>query len=175
MKRSRRLFGDAKLIEEQLNQMQLKEEAAGGWAAVYQHKGTGAFWMKCYVTTATQGGGYLVLIRLPLPATTDLIEVALHTPHEDEAVAAILRLLDEEEIEKKDFRKQLVEKLEQLDLKNLTLGQKLRIQKIITLSALNDPANKREVLHKTARQVQQDADYFKEVANRAMRLLEQLQ
>ncbi|RDV17146.1 hypothetical protein DXT99_01130 [Pontibacter diazotrophicus] len=175
MKNSRRLYGDARLIEEQLSQMQLMEEAAGGWAAVYKHKDSGAFWMKCYATAAAEGGGYLILIKLPLPTTAELIKLAVHSPYEDEAVAAVFRLLDEEKIEKKDFRLQLVETLERLPLPDLILEQQKCIERVITLSGLNEPDNKREVLHKSAAEVQQDAAYFKDIAERAQRLLAQLQ
>ncbi|WP_162055601.1 hypothetical protein [Pontibacter pamirensis] len=175
MNNSRRLYGDAKLIEEQLSQMQLMEEAAGGWAAVYKHKDTGGFWMKCYSTAAAQGGGYLILIKLHLPTTAELIKSAVHSPYQDEAVAAVFRLLDEEKVEKKDFRLQLVEALEKLPLAELNLEQQKRIERVITLSGLNEPDNKREVLHKSAAEVQQDADYFKEISDRAKGLLKQLQ
>lgn len=174
MNNKRRLYGDAKLIEEQLSQMQLMEEAAGGWAAVYKHKDSGAFWMKCYATAAAQGGGYLILIKLPLPTTAELIHIAVETPYEDEAVAAIFRLLDEEKIEKKEFRAQLIDTLEQLPLSDLSPERKKHLERTITLSALNEPDNKREVLHKRAAEVQQDAIYFKDVADRAKKLLKQL-
>lgn len=174
MNNSRRLYGDARLIERQLSQMQLMEEAAGGWAAVYQQKDAGAFWMKCYATAAAQGGGYLLLIRLPLPTTAELIQVALDTPYEDEAVAAVFRLLDEEKVEKKDFRLQLLEAIEQLPLAMLDAEKKKRVERIITLSALNEPDNKREILHKSATEVQRDANYFKEVSDRAKGLLQGL-
>ncbi|MFD3002031.1 hypothetical protein ACFS7Z_16790 [Pontibacter toksunensis] len=174
MNSKRRLYGDASLIEEQLSQMQLMEEAAGGWAAVYKHKDSGAFWMKCYATAAAEGGGYLLLIKLPLPTTAELIKTAVHTPYEDEAVAAVFRLLDEEKIEHKDFRLPLIEALEQLPLEDLIMEQKKRIERIVTLSALAEPDNKREVLRKSAVEVQQDAAYFKEVSDRAKQLLQGL-
>lgn len=174
MSSKRRLYGDGTLIEEQLNQMQLMEEAAGGWAAVYKHKGSGAFWMKCYATAAAEGGGYLLLIRLPLPTTAEFIQVAVDTSYEDEAVAAVFRLLDEEKIEEKDFRLQLIETLEQLLLPELSLERMKRVERIIKLSALDEPDNKREVLHKSAAEVQQDANYFKGISDRAKQLLQQL-
>lgn len=154
--------------------MQLMEEAAGGWAAVYKHKDSGAFWMKCYATAAAEGGGYLLLIRLPLPTTPELIQIAVDTPYEDEAVAAVFRLLDEEKIEKKDFRLQLIGTLEQLPLPEKSLERKKRMKQIITLSALDEPDNRREVLHKSAAEVQQDANYFKGTSERAKQLLQQL-
>lgn len=84
-------------------------------------------------------------------------------------------MLDEEKIEKKDFRLQLVEALERLPLPELTLEQQKRIERVITLSGLNEPDNKREVLHKSAAAVQQNAAYFKEVSDRAKRVLAQLE
>ncbi|GAB3530743.1 hypothetical protein GCM10027443_11960 [Pontibacter brevis] len=174
MRNSRRLYGNAKLIEQQLSQMQLMEEAEGGWAAVYKHQDSGTFWMKCYATAAAEGGGYLILVKLPLPTTAELIKIAVHSPYEDEAVAAVFRLLDEEKIEEKDFRLQLLGAIDRLPLPDLVIEQKKRIERIITLAALNSPDNRREVLHKSNAAVQQDAAYFKDVAERAKRVLEQL-
>ncbi|WP_018479787.1 hypothetical protein [Pontibacter roseus] len=168
----RRLFGDADLIEILLKQMELKETAAGGFASVYQDTTNGSFWLKYYATAATQGGGYLTLMRLPAPPTKELIELALTSVFEDEAVAAILRLLDEEAIEKKDFRQRLVERLEQAH-EEATVEPE-RLVKVIKLAGLDDPMNRRELLHKSQGQIQQDADYYKRVADRAAKLLEKL-
>ena len=167
----RRLYGDASLIEQLLAKMKLVETAPGGFAAVYQDPGTGAFWLNYYATAATQGGGYLTLLKLPPPTTEELINIAISSAFEDEAVAAILRLLDEEAIEHKDFRQQLVERLE--GMQPAEEGQKQRLVKVIKLSALDDPMNRRELLHKSKEQVQADADYFKAVAERAKKLLDQ--
>ncbi|TPE43632.1 hypothetical protein [Pontibacter mangrovi] len=171
----RKLYGDAKLLKERLSGMQLMEEAAGGWAAVYKDTVSGRFWMKCYTMAGEQaGGGYELLIRLPLPSTEELVELTLHSPHEDEAVAAVMRLLEEEAVEQKDFRQKLVQRLEELDLESIHKEQKLRLRKIITLTSLTDPTNKREVLGKTAAQVQADVAYFEAVSERARRLLRRL-
>jgi hypothetical protein len=170
----RRLYGDAKLIEQQLAKMLLMEEAAGGWAAVYKDPATSAFWMKYYATAATQGGGYLTLLKLPAPTTEELIHIAVDTNFEDEAVAAVLRLLDEETIEKKDFRHLLVERLEGTELKGIPVEQKQRIRKIITLTSLLDPTNKREIKGRTIVQLQEDAAYFKVVSERAIKLMSKL-
>lgn len=131
--------------------------------------------MKCYATAAAEGGGYLILIKLPLSTTAELIKFTVHSTYEDEAVAAVFRLLDEEKIEKKDFRLQFIEALERLPLPDLTPEQRKRMERVIKLSVLNEPDNRREVLQKSAAQVQQDADYFKNISDRAKRLLKQLE
>ena len=174
MKTSRRLYGDRAQIEELLGKMQLMETAAGNWAAVYKDKVTGAFWMKYHTMSGMQGGGFVQLIKLPLPLTEELINIAILSPFEDEAVAAILRLVDEEIVEKKNFRHLLVGQLEKQNMSSFSTGQKQRMQKIITLAALNDPMNKREVLNKSAEQVQKDAVYYRTVAERAQLLLKEL-
>lgn len=171
--KQRYLYGDANLIEELLSKFQLIETAAGGFAAVYKEPSARAFWLKYYATAATQGGGYLTLIRLPAPATEELIDIAISTDHEDEAVAAILRLLDEEAIEKKNFRHTLIKRLEQL-----MLGREVpkeRLVKIIKLSGLDDPMNRRELLQKSNEQIEEDALYFSSIAERAKNLLPRLQ
>lgn len=171
----RKLYGDARLIKERLSQMQLMEEAAGGWAAVYKDAVAGRFWMRCFTTAGEQtGGGYELLIRLPLPSTEELISVAVASAHEDEAVAAVMRLLEEEAVEQKIFREQLVQQLEEMDLASMDQEQKQRLRKVITLTSLTDPMNKREVLGKTAAQVQADVAYFEAVSERARQLLRRL-
>jgi hypothetical protein len=169
---NRYLYGDASLIEVLLPQFELMETAEGGFAAVYKDPLTKSFWLKYYATAATQGGGYLTLMRLPAPSTEKLIDITISTIFEDEAVAAVLRLLDEEAIEKKDFRQSLIEKLEQA-VEGTTIPAE-RVFKIIKFAQLTDPMNKREVLAKTAEQVQADATYFKGIADRADALLKQL-
>jgi hypothetical protein len=168
----RYLYGDAGLIEVLLPQFELMETAQGGYAAVYKDPLTRSFWLKYYATAAAQGGGYLTLMRLPAPGTKKLIDIAIGTVYEDEAVAAVLRLLDEEAIEKKDFRQLLIEKLEQAV--EAAAIQADRVFKIIKFANLTDPMNMREVVGKTPVQVQQEAAYFKGIAERAARLLKQL-
>ncbi|MHC2991271.1 hypothetical protein OB13_06635 [Pontibacter sp. HJ8] len=168
----RRLYGDASLIELLLTKMQLVETAVGGYAAVYKDPATGAFWLKYYATAATQGGGYLTLMKLPAPSIGELIGIAITSVFEDEAVAAVLRLLDEEAIEKKEFRLELIRKLEQLH-PGLEV-QPDRLVKIIKFSSLDDSTNRRELLHKSQEQIQEDASYFTGIAERAKLLLERL-
>jgi hypothetical protein len=171
----RYLYGDAGLIEGLLPQLELMEEAEGGWAAVYKDAATSSFWMKCYTTAGEQlDGGYELLIRLPLPTTEKLIQVAIETPHEDEAVAAIMRLLDEEAVEGKDFRHLLVERLELMNLESISFEQKQRIRKIITLTSLTDPTNKRPIKGKTVEQLKADAAYYEAVSEQALGLLDRL-
>ena len=169
----RRLYGDAKLIEQKLAIMQLMETAAGGYAAIYKDPATGTFWLKYYATAARQGGGYLTLLRLPAPTTEEVVQLVIGSPFEDEAVAAVFRLLDEEAIEKKDFRLQLVDRLAQQQPESRE--QRQRLIQIIKLAGLDDPTNRHEVLHKSKSQIEQDADYFKAVACKATILLEKLQ
>lgn len=168
----RYLYGDAGPIEVLLPQFELMGTAEGGYAAVYKDPLTNSFWLKYYATAAKQGGGYLTLMRLPAPPTDKLIELAISSVYEDEAVAAVLRLLDEEAIEKKDFRLELIGKLEQAVEEDSVKAE--RIFKIIKFASLTDPMNKRELLGKTAAQLQEDANYFKGIAERAERLLKQL-
>ncbi|MBF8964031.1 hypothetical protein I0P70_12305 [Pontibacter sp. FD36] len=168
----RYLYGDAGLIEVLLPQFELMETAEGGFAAVYKDPLTNSFWLKYYATAAKQGGGYLTLLRLPAPPTDKLIDIAINSDFEDEAVAAVLRLLDEEAIEKKDFRQLLIGKLEQA-VEGAAI-QAERVFKIVKFSNLTDPINKREVIGRTATQVQEDAAYFQGIAERAEHLLKQL-
>ncbi|GAB3197778.1 hypothetical protein ABID22_000755 [Pontibacter aydingkolensis] len=171
----RRLYGEGRLINELLNKMQLMEEAAGGWAAVYKDVASGRFWMKCYTTAGEQSsGGYELLIRLPLPTTEELITVAIESPFEDEAVAAVMRLLDEEALEQKNFRHVLVQQLEDKEFESISSDKKQRIRKIITLTSLADPMNKREIKGKTVAQLKADVAYFEDVSEKALLLLDRL-
>ncbi|MHA6247103.1 hypothetical protein ACXYMU_04140 [Pontibacter sp. CAU 1760] len=172
--KARRLYGDAGQIAALLQQMELQETAAGGYAAVYRHPDTGAFWLQCYATAAVQGGGYQLLIKLPLPSTDKLIEVALQSAHTDEAVAALFRLLDEEALEKKDFRQELVQHLERLAEEPLNAFTRQRVEEVIRLTALDDPMNKREVLHKSQAEIAQDAAEFEQIAQWAKALLRRI-
>ena len=84
----------------------------------------------------------------------------------------MLRLLDEEAIEKKEFRELLIGKLEEAVEKGDL--QRDRAFQIIKFSNLADPMNKREVVGKDSADVQADATYFTGIAERAERLLKRL-
>ena len=171
----RKLFGDAGLIEVFLKRLELVETSEGGWASVYRDAATGKFWMKYYAVAGAQGGGYLMLIRLPAPATDELITIAMHSVHPDEAVAAVVRLLNEEEVEHKEFREALLQKLEQqLQEKLLSRDERERLLQIIALTKLTDPLNLRPIIGKGREEVQQDAAYFRQVAARAAALVDKL-
>ncbi len=174
MENKRRLYGDTVAIEKLLSQSKIMETAKDGWASVHKENNSNTFWLNCFATAATNGGGYQILIRLPLPTTDELINIALTSTYEDEVVAAILRLLDEEALAKKDFRLTLLNKLEAYTTQNLTASEKKRFISIIKLAALDDPMNRRAIVGKTTDEVKQDADYFTGLANRASALVTKL-
>ncbi|WP_187260923.1 hypothetical protein [Pontibacter beigongshangensis] len=171
----RKLFGDAGLIEVFLKKLELVETSEGGWASIYRDAATGRFWMKYYAVAGAQGGAYLLLIKLPPPATDELISIAMHSVQPDEAVAAVVRLLNEEEVEHKEFRDMLLQKLEQeLQEKLPSKNERERLLQIIALTKLTDLLNLRPVVGKSREEVQEDAAYFRQVAARAAVLFEKL-
>jgi hypothetical protein len=174
MENKRRLYGDATAIEKLLSQTQLMEAAEGGWASVHKEMNSNTYWLNCFATSAINGGGYQMLIRLPLPTTEELTSIAITSTYEDEAVAAILRLLDEEALAQKDFRGLLLSKLEKYNLESLSISEKKRFTTILKLAALEDPTNRRAIVGKTTDEVNQDALYFEAVSKRALKLLDRL-
>jgi hypothetical protein len=159
----RYFIAEQKLIDQYENQFDLVNRDETNWTATYMDKETGDKWLSYRVDTEYHGGGNPVMCRLPLPKTTKLIDISLQTENEDEVFAACRTLVNNEELKKNDFRSDLINRLE--DLKN-----KERQKRIIELTGLDSPFNRREIIGKTLEQVDKDSKHFHDIARRAMKL-----
>lgn len=159
----RYFIAEQKLIDQYEKQFDLVKRDETNWTATYMDKETGDKWLSYRVDTEYHGGGNPVMCRLPLPDTTTLIDIALQTENEDEVFAACRTLVNNEQLKKRDFRSDLISRLE--NLKN-----KERQKRIIELTGLDSDLNRREIIGKTSDQVDKDSKYFQDIAKRAMKL-----
>lgn len=170
----RKLYADDNLIADFLKGLTKVEISDNGWSTKYLDNKTGKHWLNYQVESEYHGGGSSILIQLPEPSTTELINIAFTSANEDEVVAASLRLRDNEQYYHKDFRQELIDKLNQVELYDLSFVEKQRLVTIIEYSELDSNINRREILNKTLEQIQMDADYFKTIAMQADTILRRL-
>ena len=90
----------------------------------------------------------------------------------DEVSAAAHRLYLEEQYEQKEYREELLQRLRQFEIKNLTKQEKDRLKKIIEASQLTDNLNHRLKVGNTLDQVKSDAEFFEKISKTAKGLLE---
>jgi|SRR5450432_788899 hypothetical protein len=159
----RYLISDQQLIDKIVGESTLVHSDKDKWTKTYLNSTTGDKWICFSVDTGQQGGGYKILGRLPLPNTDELIEIALQSHFDDEIFAACRTLTDKEQSKNKEFRKAIIDKLEQID-------DKIRQKKIIESVGLTSSLNRRDILGKTFEQINSDAKYFEDIAKRAKKL-----
>ena len=107
----------------------------------------------------------------PPPTTDELIDIALFSKYTDEVSVAAARLYFEEQTDKKEFRKQLVDRMNQIDFEHLDEIEKERIKTIIQASQLTDRLNKREIIGKHFTEIQKDAAFFNSIADRVQEII----
>lgn len=170
----RKLYADDNLIADFLKGLTKVEVLDNGWSTKYLDNKTGKHWLKYQVDHEYHGGGNSILIQLPEPSTTELINIAFTSSNEDEVAAASLMLRDNEQYSDKDFRQELIDRLNQVELYDLPFAEKQRLVNIIEYSELYSNLNRREILNKTLEQIQLDADYFNTIARQADTILRRL-
>jgi hypothetical protein len=168
----RKLFGTNTLVDDFTKGLTQVETLDGGWAAKYVDNSTGHQWLKYVVD---ERGFFVNLIFIsPAPTTDQLIEIALNTTYIDEISAAATRLNLEEQSDKKEYRQNLIERLNLIDVSKIDAAGKERIKTIILAAQLTDRVNKRDIVGKHFSEIQVDANLFNSVGNNAERLLKLL-
>jgi len=165
----RRLVGTNELVAGFLKNLTEVEILNGGWSIKYIDKISGKEWLKyCF----DDRGFRFDLIQIIPPLTTeDLITIAVDSTYEDEAVAAANRLYYEEISFKRDYRKALIESVEQKVIGNIENAEKAKLEKVIAAGQLTDPTNRIDFIRKSYTAVNLDAAYYKNIADRANNIL----
>ncbi len=157
------LIADTEKIEELRKHFTLVEKDTVNWTETYIDNNTGNIWRYYRVDGYLQGGGYAIFGLQPLPDTKQLINLSLSSENDDEIFAACRTLVDNEQTQKMDFRADLIHALE-------NISGRQRLERIIKLTELDSALNRREILGKTYKQINTDAEYFKSIADRANKL-----
>ena len=128
----RKLFGTNVLVDEFVGNLTGIETIDGGWATKYFDEQNGQYWLKYVVDE--KGFFYHLMFISPAPTIIELIDIALTSSHLDEVLAAATRLHLEEQPQQNQFRQDLINKINQLDLEHLDQSEKERIKIIVQAS-----------------------------------------
>jgi hypothetical protein len=168
----RRLFGSSDLIKEFTASLTLVETSADGWTTKYYNDLSKEYWLK-YVVDDRSFETNLMLLS-PRPTTSELISISLTSPYLDEVLAAATRLYIDEQEEKIEFRGNLIDKLNSLDLVNMSSNEKERIKTVIQSSNLLHGVNIRNIVGKHHTEIESDAQFFRSVSEMARLIFEKL-
>jgi hypothetical protein len=138
-----------------------------GWTDYFMDKKTNENWLLTRYNSEYHGGGVPVLKRLPEPTIDELINIAITSSDKNNIIGASLELSERERYRKEDFRKELLNHLLKIDTSNLSDFEKERIKLIVYESALYDATNRRNVVGKHYTEIQNDAEYYRTIAEGA--------
>ena len=114
----RKLYGTNKLVDDFTKSLIETETLDGGWTKIYTDEKTNEKWMR-YVIDLERGYFWNLMLIAPKPNTEELINIALNSEFDDEIHASAARLMLNEKISQIDYRKKLIEKLEEFDIHRL--------------------------------------------------------
>ena len=169
--RPRKLFGDEQLIEEFIQRLVKVETLDEGWSEKYLDEPSGQLWVKYSVDTYAGRWMQKILVIFPPPNKDELIQIALTSFHLDEVWAAAKRLNDEEEINKIEFRQELIDRLDEVDYNHLNAEERERIRVVIEASGLTNRLNKRDTIGKHYNEILKDAEFFRQISISSERIL----
>ena len=138
-----------------IKDLKLIESTNHGWSETYVDS-VGQQWLK-YMVDRADGRYYNLVFNSPRPTTEEMIEVALTSDDLDEIEGASHRLFFEEEVEQKEFKSRLVERLRNIVLSGLSMADKKRLRTIIVNTHLRDKVSKKEQIGKSIIKVQVDS------------------
>lgn len=174
---TRRLYSDSDLIAELVEKLKevevLDEVPDEKWFTKYIDPGTGEYWLMYKILIAYDGNSNINLLRLPQPDVNELIRIIITSQFEDEAVAAVNLLSYNEKIDNREFRDNLIGELEKLRPESLTFEEKEKFKKVIKFG-LNCSLNRRSIMNKSYQEVLSDAAFFQSMADKATRVLKEL-
>ncbi|WP_339716836.1 hypothetical protein [Cyclobacterium amurskyense] len=148
-----------------------------GWETKYIDQKDQSEWIKTQFDSEYHGGGNPILFRLPKPTQTELIKILTKSTDLNQ-ISAISCLLKDSEFDEYDnhheYREELIIQLEKI-VNNIDFKwngfEKKRLTTIIYDSDLNFPHNQRESLGKKYSEVENDYQYYKNIAERAEKII----
>ncbi len=170
----RKFYGTNLLVDEKTKELKKIESLDGGWTTKYLDKSTGEQWLK-YTVDPDRGYYFNLMLTTPKLETSELICLCLNTEFDDEAHAAAYRLNIEEQFENKEYRIELLNSIKERLTSELTAEQKNGLAIAIRSSQLQDQVNSRELVGKSIQEVEEDAKYFRKIANEADLILKKLE
>jgi hypothetical protein len=156
---------------------EMTEIESDGWETKYIDKRDKSEWLKIQLDSEYHGGGNPILFKLPKPTQSELIKTLTKSTDLNQ-ISAISCLLKEFEFDESDnhheYREELIIELESIinenDFKWNGFEKKL-LMTIIHDSDLNFINNQRESLGKKYSEVENDYQYYKNIAERAEKII----
>lgn len=158
-------------VENKLKTLTKTGTSTDGWTHYYVDKNSNEEWYLTRYDSEYHGGGVPVLKRLPEPTVEELINISMTSADKNDIIGASLELSEREKYKKEDFRARLLSRLLQVDTSNLSDFEKERLKIIIYESDLYDETNRRDIVGKHFTEIQNDADYFRTNAQKAKKIL----
>ena len=165
-----RFISNESLINEKCSEWTKLEDTNNGWGTKYYNPIDNSNWILVKLETEYHGGSYPVLIKEPEPNQSELIEIALSTSDINVVATSASLLMYNERDLKKEFRKELIERLESHN-NQLNSFEYERIKTIIEDSGLYDSTNLKPIIGKSAVEVNEDYLFYKSIAERAKKII----
>ena len=162
-------------VETKLKTLTKKGTSIDGWTHFYVDKNSNEEWHLIRYDSEYHGSGVPVLKRFPEPTIEELINIAMTSADTNDIIGASIELSEREKYRKEDFRARLLNQLLQVDTSNLPDFEKERVKIIIYESNLYDATNHRDIVGKHFTEIQNDADYYSTIAQKAKDILADIQ
>jgi hypothetical protein len=173
MTTDRKFYGTNILVEDFVKTLTKTETLDEGWSEKYIDKATGQEWLK-YTVDPDRGYHFNLMLINPPMTTEDIICIMFSSSYMDEVSAAAYKLNLEEQYEHKEYRQKLIDKLKQIDLTAIDRQETERIQNIIQAGQLLNKVNRRNIVGKHYTEIESDAKFFVDIAEKAKGILNQI-
>ena len=173
MTKDRKFYGTNILVDNFVKGLTKTETLDGGWSEKYIDKATGQEWLK-YTVDPDRGYHFNLMLINPPMTTEDIISIMFSSSHMDEVSAAAYKLNLEEQYVHKEYRQKLIDKLEQIDLTVIDSQESDRIKIIIMAGQLLNKINTRSIVGKHYEEIESDARFFVDIADRAQAILNKI-
>ena len=127
LKMKRVLIGTNSLVDEFTKKLKVLRKIDDGWSIIYKDGDTKEEWLE-YVVDPERGYYRNLMLITPKPTTSELIKIAFESNNDDEIYAAAKRLEIESPKKESKFRLEILNRIKQYDLKNISDRDKERIK-----------------------------------------------
>lgn len=160
---------DQDLVKKMLDRLTPLNDSSGWQCELFIDQTTNQKWEKYQFELFDADDDGIGLRRYPYPSIEEIIRVALTSKYIDEIDGASGLLLDMEH-DKIEFRDMLLSEIE----KNINDINEDRFEIIYNRAELYNRLNKRDILGKHYTEIEKDAEHFKELMIKAVRLRQRI-
>lgn len=161
-------------INTKLKSLQKTNVSEDGWTSYYINEHATEEWELTTYESEYHGGGIPILKKQPNLPISQLIEIALTSKDMNDITGAAIELSEREKYNDEIFRTELLERLQLIDIVELSDFEKERLKTIIYDSHLYDPTNKKEIVGKHWTEIKKDAEFYSSISEKAKQILNNL-